>query len=257
MNQPLVMVTCYDVTFSKLLSDPSLEIDYLLVGDSVGMVLYGDSQTTSVSLTEMERHTKAVARGRAGTQRKPEIIADLPVGTFERPELAVASAHRLCAAGAEWVKVEGPVYDSVQALRNEGIRVCGHVGLTPQSISEFKVQGREPESAERIFQEACELEKAGVELLVLEMVPVELSERITKQLRIPTIGIGAGSVCRGQVLVLYDLLGLNEDFHPKFLKKFADGGAWVRSALTSYAKDVRARQYPGEEHSFHQRVKTP
>ncbi len=247
-----LMVTCYDATFAKLIADTE-SFDYVLVGDSVGMVVYGAENTLSVTLETMMRHTEAVRRGldKSSALKKPILIADMPVGTYENGTAAVLHAKHLLQSGADMVKVEGDVPEVIEELRKEEIRVCGHIGLTPQSIQDYKVQGRTAEDAERLLKEAEHLEAAGAELIVLEMLPVELAKRITTYMTIPTIGIGAGPFCSGQVLVLYDLLGLNPDFKPKFLKRFADGAHQVRDALNAYALEVRSGTYPDSlEHSF-------
>ncbi|PIR21764.1 MAG: 3-methyl-2-oxobutanoate hydroxymethyltransferase [Deltaproteobacteria bacterium CG11_big_fil_rev_8_21_14_0_20_45_16] len=248
---PLTMVTCYDASFARLCAKAG-GLDYVLVGDSMGMVVYGQENTNGVSLRQMMEHVAAVKRGlqNSGEKILPIIIADMPAGTYEFPEEAIDSANKLIEAGAEIVKLEGPVTEVVAALDTEGIRVCGHIGLTPQSIHDYKLQGKTPEDANRLFREAKELELAGVELLVLEMIPRSLAAGITNALKIPTIGIGAGPECSGQVLVLYDLLGLNLKFQPRFLKRFADGELWVEEALRSYRDEVVRRDFPSKENSF-------
>ena len=246
-----VMVTCYDATFAKICAD-AITFDYLLVGDSLGTVISGESSTTHVGMAEMLHHCKAVAKGLQASKisEKPLLIGDMPIHSYATEEVALKNALLLKDAGCQMVKVEGPVYEIVAALVKKGIRVCGHIGLTPQSIRDYKVQGKTEAEAERLFQEAIHLEKSGCEILVLEMIPSGLAEKITKALKIPTIGIGAGPACDGQVLVLYDLLGLNPEFQPKFLKKYADGYDWVSKALKNYANDVRNLEYPDGSHSF-------
>lgn len=247
-----VMVTCYDATFAKLIADAGI-IDSVLVGDSVGMVVGGDTSTLNVTLEQMIYHVRAVSRGMRNStvsEKKPLVIADMPVATYETCEMALRNASRLVEAGAEMIKVEGAVMEQVVALRNAGFRVCGHIGLTPQSIQDFRVQGRSSEEADRLRAEARALDLAGVELLVLEMIPAPLAAEITQNLNAKTIGIGAGKNCGGQVLVLYDLLGLNKEFNPKFLKKFADGAQFVEAALSAYASEVQGERYPGIKHSF-------
>ncbi len=248
---PLVMVTCYDATFARICADTQA-LDYLLVGDSLGMVISGETSTLHVSLDHILYHLSAVRRGLSQSLAKkmPILMGDMPVHTYDSPEMAVSSARKMLNAGAEIVKVEGPCEDVVKALRSEKIRVCGHIGLTPQSIQDYKVQGRTEAEAGRLFKEALLLEKAGVELLVLEMIPMALSKKITATLQIPTIGIGAGPYCGGQVLVLYDLLGFNPDFNPKFLKKYLTGYDFAKGALEAYAREVKTMDYPLEKNSF-------
>lgn len=251
LKSKIVVVTCYDATFAKLCGNAGV-IDFVLVGDSLGMVIAGESSTLSVTMDDMIFHTRAVRRGlqSASASSKPLLMADLPAGTYVTPSQALTNAQLLRDAGADIIKVEGPCYDVVRALTSSGFKVCAHIGLTPQSIQEFKVQGKTPEAAERLRTEALELEEAGAEWIVFEMIPAELARSLTESLRIPTIGIGAGVGCSGQVLVLYDLLGLNPDFSPKFLRKFADGAGLVDSALKTFAQNVRDEQYPDRSHSF-------
>jgi 3-methyl-2-oxobutanoate hydroxymethyltransferase len=216
------------------------------------MVIAGAKTTQDVSLAQMQYHTQAVRRGldQAQSSYRPLLIADLPAKTYDSEDQALESSRALVRAGADMVKLEGDVIDQVRALRAEGIRVCGHLGLTPQSITEFKVQARTPVEQDKLLSDAVDLEKAGVEILVLEMLPAPFAKKVTQSLHIPTIGIGAGVETTGQVLVLYDLLGLNPDFSPRFLKKFAQGSDWVQEALRLYSTEVRARKYPAKEHSF-------
>lgn len=247
----LVMVTCYDATFARICADTGA-IDYLLAGDSVGMVVGGHSTTLPVTMDHMIYHSEAVARGilKSTQTQKPILIADMPAHSYDTVEDAVKNAKRLLKTGAQMVKVEGGVYEVVHALRSYDIRVCAHIGLTPQSIHDFKLQGKTQAEAERLRAEAKGLQTAGAELLVLEMIPTALAEQITKDLKIPTIGIGAGAQCSGQVLVLYDLLGLNPDFNPKFLKKYLNGYTHIREALENYSKEVKENTYPDSAHSF-------
>jgi 3-methyl-2-oxobutanoate hydroxymethyltransferase len=253
MSKPkLVMLTCYDATFARILADTNV-VDYILVGDSAGMVIGGESNTLSVKLQDLFYHTQSVSRGlkNSKSNKKPLLISDMPVNSYRTPEESIENAKILIKAGAEMVKVEGPVHEQVRALRQQSIRVCGHIGLTPQSIQDYKVQGRSEQEADRLLSEAVSLQLAGVELLVLEMIPASLAERITTHIKIPTIGIGAGKGCAGQVLVLYDLLGLNPDFHPKFLKTYTNGYANVSAAIENYAREVRENLFPDDAHQFH------
>ncbi|MBN8555550.1 MAG: 3-methyl-2-oxobutanoate hydroxymethyltransferase [Deltaproteobacteria bacterium] len=247
----LTMVTCYDATFAKICADAEC-FDYLLVGDSLGMVISGESSTTKVGMKEILHHASAVARGLQSSKvlKKPTLVVDMPIHSYEDPDLALENAKLLVRAGADMVKVEGDVSDVVKKLRDYKIRVCGHIGLTPQSIQDYKVQGRSELEAERLLREAKNLEKAGVEILVLEMLPASLAKKITESIQIPTVGIGAGVECSGQVLVLYDLLGFNPDFKPKFLKTYLDGYSLIKIALQTYAADVQESRYPSDETSF-------
>ncbi|MDB5036855.1 MAG: panB [Bacteriovoracaceae bacterium] len=252
MNSPKhIMVTCYDATFAKLIAETGA-VDSVLVGDSLGMVIQGHDSTLSVSMDQIRYHVAAVARGlhKAKVEKKPLLIADMPVDSYNTIDSAIQNAKSLISVGAEMVKVEGAVSDRVAALKKEGIAVCGHIGLTPQSIQDFKVQGKTELEAQRLLREAKDLSNAGVDLLVLEMIPSSLAKKITESISTPTVGIGAGVYTSGQVLVLYDLLGLNPDFNPKFLKKFMNGAESVSHALKSYSDEVRAEVYPSEKNSF-------
>jgi 3-methyl-2-oxobutanoate hydroxymethyltransferase len=251
VRTPLVMLTCYDATFAKIIADTEA-VDFVLVGDSAANVIYGDRSTTAIGLDRMMAHVVAVRKGldQSKASQKPALVADLPAGFYETPDQAVSSALKLRAAGASWVKPEGPKLSEIRAIREKGVSVCGHLGFTPQTILDPKVQGRDESSASRILQEARDLESAGCEMIVLELVPRRLAKKITESLQVPTIGIGAGPECTGQVLVLYDLLGLNPDFKPKFLKKYLSGAEVVSQAIQNYAKEVRTKEFPSAEHSF-------
>jgi len=252
--KPITVITCYDFTFARVLAGVP-DLDFILVGDSAANVIYGEERTTGIDLDRMLFHVEAVRRGidRAkvsSTETKPTLIGDLPAGSYDTAELALQAAAKMKARGAEIIKLEGANIPVVESLRKAGYRVCGHIGYTPQSISEARVQGRDDTNAKRILNEARLLEAAGVELLVLELMPRELAKVISAELKTPTIGIGAGADCDGQVLVLYDLLGMDADFNPKFLKKFADGKSWIQSAVGDYVQAVKNKSYPDDQHSF-------
>jgi 3-methyl-2-oxobutanoate hydroxymethyltransferase len=247
----LVMLTCYDAAFARLLD--RAEVDVLLVGDSLNQVIAGQETTLSATLDQTIYHAAAVRRGAPGTL----LFVDLPFLTYQvSVSEAIRNAGRvLQETEANGVKLEGGRHmaETVRALVERGIPVMGHLGLTPQSVHAlggYKVQGRDPAAAERLLDDARELEAAGACAIVLELVPAEVARRISAALTIPTIGIGAGPGCDGQVLVLHDMLGLNEGFSPKFLKRYAELGGAVRDAVRAYATDVRAGTYPGREHSF-------
>jgi len=247
----IVMLTCYDAAFARLLEQA--EVDILLVGDSVNQVLAGQETTLSATLDQMIYHAASVRRG----ARRALVFVDLPFLTYQvSPTDAIRNAGRvLQESGAHGVKLEGgrPMAETVRALVDRGIPVIGHLGLTPQSVHAlggYRVQGRDASAAERLLADARALEEAGACAIVLELLPAALAERITAALTIPTIGIGAGVHCDGQVLVLHDMLGLNEMFNPKFLKRYAELGEAVRAAVRSYAAEVRDGTYPGPEHSF-------
>ena len=247
----IVMLTCYDAAFARLLEQA--EVDVLLVGDSVNQVLAGQETTLSATLDQMIYHAASVRRG----ARRALVFVDLPFLTYQvSPTEAIRNAGRvLQESGAHGVKLEGgrPMAETVRALVDRGIPVIGHLGLTPQSVHAlggYRVQGREAAAAERLLADALALEEAGACAIVLELLPAALAKRITASLTIPTIGIGAGAGCDGQVLVLHDMLGLNETFNPKFLKRYAELGEAVRAAVRSYAAEVRDGTYPGPEHTF-------
>jgi 3-methyl-2-oxobutanoate hydroxymethyltransferase len=247
----IVMLTCYDAAFARLLEQA--EVDVLLVGDSVNQVLAGQETTLSATLDQMIYHAASVRRG----ARRVLLFVDLPFLTYQvSPTEAIRNAGRvLQETGAHGVKLEGgrPMAETLRALVDRGIPVIGHLGLTPQSVHAlggYRVQGRDTATAERLLADARALEEAGACAIVLELLPAALAKRITAALTIPTIGIGAGAGCDGQVLVLHDMLGLNEMFNPKFLKRYAELGEAVRAAVRSYAAEVRDGTYPGPEHSF-------
>ncbi len=249
--RPIVMVTCYDATFARLLD--AAGVDVLLVGDSVNTVVAGHATTLSATLPQLLYHAAAVRRGAATIP----MIVDLPFLTYQVSiEEAIRNAGRVLAeTGANAVKLEGgaAMAPTIRALVERGIPVVGHLGLLPQSVQAsggYKVQGREAKAAEQLVRDARTLAEAGASMLVLELVPAALAQRVTKSIGIPTIGIGAGVGCDGQVLVLYDLLGLDERFNPRFLRKYADLSSAVRSAVEAFGREVRARKYPGREHSF-------
>jgi 3-methyl-2-oxobutanoate hydroxymethyltransferase len=247
----IVMLTCYDAAFARLLEQA--EVDVLLVGDSVNQVLAGQETTLSATLDQMIYHAASVRRG----ARRALVFVDLPFLTYQvSPTEAIRNAGRvLQETGAHGVKLEGgrPMAETIRALVDRGIPVIGHLGLTPQSVHAlggYRVQGRDASTAERLLADARALEEAGACAIVLELLPAALAKRITAALTIPSIGIGAGAGCDGQVLVLHDMLGLNELFNPKFLKRYAELGEAVRAAVRSYAAEVRDGTYPGPEHSF-------
>ena len=250
-SQRIVMLTCYDALFARLLD--AAGVDILLVGDSVNQVLAGADSTLSATLDQMIYHTRIVRRG---TQRAM-VICDLPFLTYQvSSEDAIRNAGRaMQETGCHAVKLEGgtPIAPTVRALVDAGIPVMGHLGLTPQSVHAlggYRVQGRDQETARRLKRDARALEAAGAFAVVLELVPAPLAAAITKSLTIPTIGIGAGPSCDGQVLVLHDMLGLNDRFSAKFVKRYGDLAGAVRKAVAAFSTEVRDGTYPGKEHTF-------
>lgn len=249
-GRKIKMVTAYDFT-SAVLADRS-PIDAILVGDSLGMVMLGYGGTTGVTMEEMLHHIRPVIKGAPQTF----IVADMPFGSYNvSPEQAVQNANLLIKAGADCVKLEGGVqfFDTVRALVRGGIPVMGHVGLTPQTagaLGGFKVQGRDAEAARQIIADALSLEQAGAFSVVLEMVPAPLAAYLSERLTIPTIGIGAGAGCDGQVLVWHDMFGLYDRIAPRFVKRYAEAGQAMADGLAAYCAEVDAGTFPGPEHSF-------
>ncbi len=250
-GEKAVMVTAYDFTLARLLDDAG--VDVLLVGDSLGNVIQGHDSTLPVTVDHVVYHSAAVRRG----ARRAHVVADLPFMSYQvSEEDAVRNAGRLLAeGGAEAVKLEGGAdyVDVVRRIVRAGIPVMGHIGLTPQSVHKlggYVVQGKTEAQAARLLEDALALQDAGIYALVLEAVPSAVAARITEALDVPTIGIGAGPACDGQVLVCYDLLGLNPDFKPKFVKRYLEGHALVREAVETFVEEVRAGTFPDEAHSF-------
>jgi len=243
------MITCYDYSFSKLIDQTN--IDTILVGDSVAQVIHGHTNTLAATVPMMALHTKAVRRGTAKF-----IIADMPfLSTRKGLKYCMDAVHSLMMAGANAIKIEGyKGHDKlIRHIVDSGIPVMGHLGLTPQSIHQLggpKIQGRGEILAEEILNESLALEKAGCFALVLECVPAILAKKISAQLKIPTIGIGAGIDCDGQVLVLQDMLGMNSEFNPKFLKKYSDLNSEIKKSLTNYVSDVSLKLFPTQENSY-------
>jgi 3-methyl-2-oxobutanoate hydroxymethyltransferase len=251
-GQKIVVLTAYDHLFGRLVDEAG--VDVILVGDSLGQVGLGYESTLPVTLDEMIHHARAVRRA----VRHALIVVDMPFLSFQiTPEETLRNAGRIMKeTGAEAVKLEGGDAETgrhVAALVRAGIPVMGHLGLVPQSvhaIGGYRVQGREPDAARRMEEDACRLADAGCFSIVLELVPADLAARITAAVPVPTIGIGAGPAVDGQVLVLHDMLGLNDGFAPRFLRRFADLAGATRAGLADYAAAVRAGEYPAPEHSF-------
>jgi 3-methyl-2-oxobutanoate hydroxymethyltransferase len=250
-GQKLAMVTAYDFPSGRIADEAGVEL--VLVGDSAGMVVLGNESTVPVTMEELVMLTRAVTRG----AKRPLVIADMPFGSFQVSDsLAVENAVRFVKeAAADAVKLEGagPTLSRVQAIVGAGVPVMGHVGLTPQSatmLGGFKAQGRTAEKAERLYEDALALEAAGCFAIVLEAVPAPVAARVTEALRVPTIGIGAGAACDGQVLVWHDLLGLYEGKAPRFVKRYADLASEAKRALEAYVDDVREGRFPEERHTY-------
>ncbi|MCS7296617.1 MAG: 3-methyl-2-oxobutanoate hydroxymethyltransferase [Bacteroidia bacterium] len=250
-KEPITMLTAYDYTFARLLDEAGIEV--LLVGDSAANVIAGYETTLPITLDEMIYHGKAVVRG----ARRAMVVVDMPFGSYQGDSKAAlrAAIRIMKETGAHAVKVEGgeTILDSVQRIISAGIPVMGHLGLTPQSIYQFggyRVRAREAAEAEKLRQDARLLAKAGIFALVLEKIPASLAKEVTESLSIPTIGIGAGVHCDGQVLVLHDMLGLTQAFSPRFLRRYADMAHIVSTACQRYIQDVKNRTFPSPEESY-------
>jgi 3-methyl-2-oxobutanoate hydroxymethyltransferase len=258
-GEKIAMLTCYDATFAKLME--AAGVDILLVGDSLGMVLHGAENTLNVSMHHMTYHTKSVAAGAINTL----IIADMPLGSYEHDaEAAYKNAEWLIKSGAHMVKFEGggEKANTAKYLVDRGIPVCAHLGFTPQSVNQlggYKIQGKTTEGAAKILQDAIAMADAGVSLIVLEMVPANLAKTITGSIQAPTIGIGAGVDCSGQVLVVQDLLGIYtgpaaknaaEFRSPRFVRNFLKDTNSIQDAISTYVKSVKDKTFPAAEHSY-------
>jgi 3-methyl-2-oxobutanoate hydroxymethyltransferase len=247
---PIVMLTCYDASFASLMDRCGVHI--LLIGDSLGMVCNGHQSTLPVTVAEVAYHTAAVARG----SKSAMIVADLPFGAYATREAAFDNAVKLMQAGAHMVKLEGGAWlaDTVKFLVERAVPVCAHLGLTPQSVHQlggYKVQGKTIESAEQLKADALLLQQAGASLLVLEAIPAALGKETTDLLTMPTIGIGAGPDCSGQVLVMHDMLGVFPGRKARFVKNFMDGEVTtIEGAVTAYVNAVVDRSFPAPEHCF-------
>jgi len=249
-GERIVMLTCYDASFSRLLDDCG--VDVLLIGDSLGMVLQGHSSTLPVTMDQVAYHVESVAR----PGPKAWIVADMPFGSYqESPAQAYANAVRLMAAGAQMVKIEGGAWlaPTVAFLAERSIPVCAHLGLTPQSVHAlggYRVQGRDQGAADRLIAEAKTLEASGADMVLVELIPTPLGQRLTESLKVPTIGIGAGPHTTGQVLVLHDILDITPGKKARFAKNYLAGAGSIAEAIKRYVAEVRSGAYPGPEHGF-------
>ena len=246
----IAMLTCYDASFAAVLE--AAGVDSLLIGDSLGNVLQGHESTLPVTLRDMVYHTACVARG----SQRAFIVADMSFGSFQvSPQETLRNAAGLMSVGAQMVKIEGgrPMVETIEFLTDRGIPVCGHLGLTPQSVHQlggYRVQGKGESEGQRLLKEAKQLEQAGAGMIVLEAIPATLACDVTAAITIPTIGIGAGADCSGQVLVLHDMLDVYPGKKAKFVKNFMRPAGSIQGAVELYVKEVKARTFPGPEHSF-------
>jgi 3-methyl-2-oxobutanoate hydroxymethyltransferase len=241
-KEKIAMLTCYDYSFAKAMDE---NVDIILVGDTLGNVVLGYERTKNVTVEDMLVHFAAVRKGAPNTF----IVADLPFGSYENEHAALLTAKKLISLGADAVKPEGKP-EIVRALVNNKINVIGHLGLLPQTAEKFGVVGKEENESKRMISQAKEIEKAGAFSIVLESIPSALAEQITNEISIPTIGIGAGKECDGQVLVSYDMLGLFPDFKPKFVRQYIDLKNEVKNAVLEYSKDVKKGKFPSEKESY-------
>ncbi len=249
-GEPIAMLTCYDASFARLLD--SCGVDCVLVGDSLGMVIQGHASTLPVTVEDVEYHVRAVARG---TQRA-WLIADMPFGSYQgTPHSAFGNAVCLMQAGAQMVKIEGGALlaPTVEFLVARGVPVCAHLGLTPQSVHAlggYRIQGRTDMAADQLLRDALALQTAGASMLVLELIPAALADRVTRELQIATIGIGAGANCSGQVLVLHDMLDVFPGKKPRFVRNFMAGAPDIAAAVRAYVQAVKERTFPAAEHAY-------
>ncbi|WLQ13750.1 3-methyl-2-oxobutanoate hydroxymethyltransferase [Hahella aquimaris] len=248
-SEKFAVMTAYDATFAYEMDQAGVEV--ILVGDSLGMVLQGHDSTVPVRLEDMVYHTASVKRG----ARNAFIIADMPFMSYGTPEQAMAGAKQLMQAGAHMVKLEGGAWlcDAIAHLSRQGVPVCAHLGLTPQSVNKFggyKVQGKEASQAQLMLEDAKALEQAGADILLLECVPTKLAKQLTEEVCAPVVGIGAGPYTDGQVLVMHDLLGVGAGKKPKFVKNFLAGSDSIQVAFKGYVEAVKSGAFPAEEHSF-------
>jgi len=248
-GEKITMLTCYDASFASLMDRCGVEI--LLIGDSLGMVCAGHQSTLPVTMTDIVYHTASVARG----TKNAMIVADLPFGAYGTPETAYANAVLAMQAGAHMVKIEGGAWlaDTIKFLTERGVPVCAHLGLTPQSVHQlggYKVQGKTTESADLLKADALKIQAAGASIVVLEAIPSALGKEVTELLSIPTIGIGAGPDCSGQVLVMHDLLGVFPGRKARFVKNFMEGQTSIEAAFTAYVAAVKDGSFPALEHCF-------
>jgi 3-methyl-2-oxobutanoate hydroxymethyltransferase len=244
-REKIVMLTAYDFQMARILDRTG--IDLILVGDSSGMVVQGYKDTKSVTMSDMMFHVRAVARGAVS---KP-VIGDMPIDSCATPEACLKNAKQFVEAGANGVKIEGNKTDAIKLLIRDGIPIMGHVGMLPQNAEAYHVKGKTPAEAKEILHDAQELDRLGVFSIVLECIPESLAKMITNSVKVPTIGIGAGKYCDGQVLVVNDLLGFDESFKPKYVKAYANLDETIKLAVAKFKDEVSTGKYPDDEHTYH------
>ncbi|MGA2308911.1 MAG: 3-methyl-2-oxobutanoate hydroxymethyltransferase [Candidatus Bathyarchaeia archaeon] len=244
-KEKIIMLTAYDSQMARILDQTG--IDMILVGDSSGMVVQGHKDTKSVTMGDMIFHIKAVA----SRATSAPIIGDMPIDSCNTVEDCLENAKKFVEAGANGVKIEGKKTDAIKALIKAGIPVMGHVGMLPQMAETYHVKGKKPEEAQEILQDALELDGLGVFSIVLECIPESLAKIITNSVKVPTIGIGAGKHCDGQVLVINDMLGFDENFKPKYVKTYANLNKTIKDAVAKFIEEVSTGKYPDDEHTYH------
>ncbi len=244
-KEKISMLTAYDYQMAKILDEAG--VDLILVGDSLAMVFQGMPDTKKVTMKEMLYHTKAVVRGAKNTP----VIGDMPIHSYDTPELAVKNAKKFLRVGAKGVKLEGNHPAVVKALKKQGIEVMGHLGLLPQTAKKYRVRGKMPEEARQILEDARQLDSLGVFAIVLECVPEKLAKKITASVKVPTIGIGAGKYCDGQVLVINDLLGMDKEFKAKHIKRYLNLNRSIKRAVKKFIEETRKGLFPTEAQTFH------
>jgi len=247
-REKITMLTCYDATFASAMDQAG--VDIILVGDSLGMVVQGKNSTVGVSVEEVAYHTACVSQGLERTF----LLADMPFGSFHNESTAMENAVELLSAGGAMVKLEGagPMIEIVHYMTQRGVPVCGHLGLTPQSVNQlggFKVQAKDQESARKLIDDARSMQQAGAQLLVVECVPARVGKEVSEAVDIPVIGIGAGVDCDGQVLVMHDMLGLGGRV-PRFVANFMSGGKTIQAAFEAYVQAVKECRFPAKEHEY-------
>jgi len=244
-KEKIIMLTAYDSQMARILDQTG--IDMILVGDSSGMVVQGHKDTKSVTMGDMIFHIEAVASRAASAP----IIGDMPIHSCNTMGDCLENAKKFVEAGANGVKIEGKKTDAIKALIKAGIPVMGHVGMLPQMAETYHVKGKKPEEAQEILQDALELDGLGVFSIVLECIPESLAKTITNSVKVPTIGIGAGKHCDGQVLVINDMLGFDENFKPKYVKTYANLNKTIKDAVAKFIEEVSTGKYPDDEHTYH------
>ena len=247
-KQKITVVTSYDYTMASLCD----QVDILLVGDSAGMVMLGYENTTPVTMDQMCMFTEGVSNGR----KNAIIVADLPNKSYENETDAVSNSQRLINAGADAVKLEGRLPEIIKAIVKAGIPVMGHLGLLPQTAKKYSVQGKTEADAQILLEDSKALEDAGCFTIVYEMVASETMKKITESVTVPTVGIGCGKYCDGQVLVIHDMLGLYDKIDPKFVKRYLSLSKSIRKAVSEYVNDVENQTFPADEHSYHMEAQT-